>query len=208
MLTVLIWHGINVDPSSFGFDSGLSMAQTGYLTYISNSFEVVMTLPKTITLLVLLVALALVGCAAPHPPQRVDLQPDFYPEEGATNTSTYVDSETAETKVVYDLNGYWKVWLGYADAVAIIQIDDRFEGRTVLGGGCCSHEYEARRLIIRGRVDGNLIHCEKRTAGNDWQASVTELSENGEDFYCLGFPSRHFERLGPTEAYYPLMRNR
>ncbi len=164
---------------------------------------------RKITYPVLLLLTVMVsGCYSNAPVQRVDLQPDFYPQPGAMNTSSYPDPVTGEEKVVYDLNGYWKVWLGYADAVAIVQVDDHFEGRTVVGGGCCSHEYEAERLLIRGRVDGNLIHCEKRTAGNDWETSVTPFSADGNEFYCLGFPVRRFERLEPTESYYPLLREK
>lgn len=162
---------------------------------------------KTVWLIIPTLVL-LTGCYMDVPKERSSLQPDFYPEKGAANSSTYIDSESGEEKVVYDLNGYWKVWLGYADAVAIIQIDDHFEGRTVLGGGCCSHEYESKRLLIRGRVDGNLIYCEKRTAANDWESSVTAFTKNGDEFYCLGFPVRRFQRLGPTEAYHPLSSKR
>lgn len=79
--------------------------------------------------------------------------------------------------MVYDLNGYWKVWLGYAEAVAIIQ-------------------------------DGNLIHCDKRTADNVWEKSVTAVTGHTEAFYCLGWPNRLFERLGPTEKYWPLLEKR
>ena len=164
---------------------------------------------KRIESVVLMVVMSflLSGCYLDAPIQRLDLKPDFHPPNNHANASTYLDPATGEEKVVYDLNGYWKVWLGYAEAVAIIQVDDHFEGRTVVGGGCCSHEYEAQRLVIRGRVDGNLIHCEKRTAGNEWATSVTAFStEDGNEFYCLGFPVRRFERLGPTEAYYPLMQ--
>lgn len=146
------------------------------------------------------------GCYFNAPAPRTDLQPDFYPQSGEANTCSYIDPQSGEEKVVYDLNGYWKVWLGYADGVAIVQIDDHFEGRTLKGGGCCSHEYQAQRLLIRGWVDGNLIHCEKRTAGDDWEMSVTPFSKNAEEFYCLGHPVRRFERLGATEAYSPLMR--
>ncbi len=151
-------------------------------------------------------ALILSGCYYDAPAQRIDLKPDFYPQDGDVNTSTYSHGVSGEEPIVYDLNGYWKVWLGYAEAVAIVQVDDQFKGYTVVGGGCCSHEYEAKRLIIRGHVDGNLIHCEKRTAGNDWVTSVTAFSDDANEFYCLGFPVRRFERLGPTEAYHPLMK--
>jgi hypothetical protein len=154
------------------------------------------------SLILFLMSFMLSGCYYDAPAQRTDLQPDFYPQEGDVNTSTYPDAVSGQDKVVYDLNGYWKVWLGYADAVAIVQVDDRFAGRTVAGGGCCSHAYAADRLLIRGRVDGNLIHCEKRTAGNEWESSVTAFSEDASEFYCLGFPVRRFERLGPTEPYH------
>ncbi len=163
-----------------------------------------MTTPKNCYSIVIIGFFLLTGCYFDAPALRVDLQPDFYPERDDVNTSTYIDADSNEEKVVYDLSGYWKVWLGYAEAVAIIQIDDSFEGHTVVGGGCCSHDYTASRLLIRGRVDGNLIHCEKRTAGNDWEKSVTVFSEDAEEFYCLGFPVRRFERLGPLEEYYPL----
>ena len=165
-----------------------------------------MVVVKSCKVGLVILLLSLTGCYYDAPIARTDMQPDFYPKSSDINTSSYIDSETGEEKVVYDLNGHWKVWLGYADAVAIVQIDNHFEGRTMVGGGCCSHVYEAQRLIIRGFVDGNLVHCEKRTAGNDWDVSVSEFSKDAEEFFCLGFPVRRFERLGPTEAYYPLMQ--
>lgn len=149
--------------------------------------------------------LLLSGCATLNdPPNRTNLVPDHYPMETDPNTTVYIDPDTGKDKVVYDLNGHWKVWLGYAEAVSIIQDGNSFVGQTVVGGGCCSHEYDPKRVIIRGHMDGNLIHCEKRTSGNDWEKSVTEVTGHAEAFYCLGWPTRLFERLGPTETYWPL----
>lgn len=149
------------------------------------------------------------GCAAMNaPPNRTNLVPDHYPQKTDPNTTVYVDPDTGEEKVVYDLNGHWKVWLGYAEAVSIIQDGNNFVGQTVVGGGCCSHQYDPKRVIIRGHMDGNLIHCEKRTAGNDWEKSVTAVTGHAEAFYCLGWPNRLFERLGPTETYWPLQQRK
>ena len=164
---------------------------------------------KTIVTLggVLAVLFLLSGCTALNaPPNRTNSVPDYYPTEADPNTTVYTDPQTGEEKAVYDLNGHWKVWLGYADAVAILQNGNTFVGKTVVGGGCCSHEYEPHREIIRGHIDGNLIHCEKRNAGNDWEKSVTAFEGHSDAFYCLGWPDRYFERLGPTETYWPLQR--
>ncbi|PLX47935.1 MAG: hypothetical protein C0613_12310 [Desulfobulbaceae bacterium] len=77
------------------------------------------------------------GCTAFNaPPNRTNLTPDYYPLSTDPHTTSYMDPDSGEERVVYDLNGHWKVWLGYADAVAIIQDGDTFVGKTVLGGGC------------------------------------------------------------------------
>ncbi|MBU1641684.1 MAG: hypothetical protein KKG53_14515 [Proteobacteria bacterium] len=158
---------------------------------------------------VLVGLLFLSGCTAlTAPANRTHLLPDYYPTATDPNTTLYVDPATGEEKVVYDLNGHWKVWLGYAEAVAILQDGNSFVGQTVVGGGCCSHQYDAKRVIIRGHLDGNLIHCEKRTAGNDWEKSVTAVTGHAEAFYCLGWPDRLFERLSPTETYWPLQQRK
>ncbi|MEN8256401.1 MAG: hypothetical protein ABFS09_00910 [Thermodesulfobacteriota bacterium] len=156
---------------------------------------------------VLMTLFLLTGCVSLNsPPNRTDLTPDYYPTQSDPNTTVYMDPNTGEEKVVYDLNGHWEVWLGYAEAVSIIQDGNSFVGQTVVGGGCCSHQYDAKRALIRGHIDGNLIHCEKRNAGNDWEKSVTAMEGHAEAFYCLGWPDRLFERLGPTEKYWPLER--
>lgn len=157
----------------------------------------------------LVVLLFLSGCASLNaPPNRTNLVPDYYPTATDPNTTIYQDADSGEERVVYDLSGHWKVWLGYAEAVAIIQDGKSFVGQTVVGGGCCSHAYDPKRVIIRGHVDGNLIHCEKRTAGNDWEKSVTAFEGHADSFYCLGWPDRFFERLGPTETYWPLQQRK
>ncbi len=161
--------------------------------------------PLHITTLVVLFLLT--GCVSLNsPPNRTNLIPDYHPTEADPNTTVYVDKETGDKKVVYDLSGHWKVWLGYAEAVSIIQDGNSFVGQTVVGGGCCSHQYDPKRVIIKGHVDGNLIHCNKRNAGNDWEESVTAMEGHSDAFYCLGWPDRYFERLGPTENYWPLNR--
>lgn len=77
------------------------------------------------------------GCTAFNaPPNRTNLTPDYYPLATDPHTTSYINPESGEEKVVYDLNGHWKVWLGYADAVAIIQDGNTFVGKTVVGGGC------------------------------------------------------------------------
>lgn len=160
----------------------------------------------TTALAAVLLLLAVSGCSVRNAPEnRRNLTPDFYPLATDPNTTVYIDPQSGEEKVVYDLNGHWKVWLGYAEAVSIIQDGNTFVGQTVVGGSCCSHQYDPQRVIIRGHLDGNLIHCEKRNAGNDWEKSVTPVRGHAEAFYCLGWPDRLFERLGPTEAYWPLL---
>lgn len=158
---------------------------------------------------VLVLPLLLCSCAAINAPEnRTNLLADYYPQKTDPNTTSYIDPVTGEERVVYDLNGHWKVWLGYAEAVAIIQDGNSFVGQTVVGGGCCSHVYDEKRVIVRGFIDGNLIHCEKRTAGNEWEKSVTAVTGHAEAFYCLGWPDRLFERLGPTEKYWPLLERK
>jgi hypothetical protein len=77
------------------------------------------------------------GCSLMHAPEnRSNLTPDFYPLATDPNTTISVDEQSGEEKVVYDLNGHWKVWLGYAEAVAIIQDGATFVGQTVVGGSC------------------------------------------------------------------------
>ncbi|MDA3786513.1 MAG: hypothetical protein PF568_06485 [Deltaproteobacteria bacterium] len=77
------------------------------------------------------------GCTGLNaPPNRTNLVPDYYPSATDPHTTIYPDPVSGEEKVAYDLNGHWKVWLGYADAVAIIQDGNTFVGKTVVGGGC------------------------------------------------------------------------